>query len=224
MPLQFGFAGALARTSRQLSARCARETYCAGTIGSNTKGLYRRCPQAKNLRRHLVTLLQGQAPSRFYSGAEAAPYDMAEIIGGIANAAMTPILSPGPVAGASLAVVFAIATMSAPATAQSPSPRLTQQALANAAYPLDVTRGGIAQLKDGAFEDAQNQISVTLVRPQASGDLNGDGAPDAVVTLAVSSGGARVYIAAVLNDGGTARPVASALLGDRVRMRALSVG
>ncbi|BCX04879.1 MAG: hypothetical protein KatS3mg053_2817 [Candidatus Roseilinea sp.] len=127
--------------------------------------------------------------------------------------------------GASLALALAVATVGMPAVAQSPAPRLTQQALANAAYPLDVVTGGPVQLKDGKFEDPQNQVSVTLTNPQASGDLNGDGAPDAAVTLAVTTGasGVRSYIAAVLNDGGTAKPVSSALLGDRIRMRTISI-
>ncbi len=115
--------------------------------------------------------------------------------------------------------------MCTPALAQSPAPRLTQQALINATYPLEVVPGGSIQLKDGKFEDPQNQISVTLANPQASGDLNGDSATDAVVALIVNTGASGVlsYLAAVLNDGGTAKPVSSALLGDRIRMRTINI-
>lgn len=138
---------------------------------------------------------------------------------------MKRIFSLGAAAGASLALALAVAAIGAPAVAQSPAPRLTQQELANAAYPLDVVPGGPVQLKDGKFDDPKNQISVAFANPQASGDLNGDGTPDAVVTLVVNTGASGVlsYIAAVLNDGGTAKPVSSAILGDRIRMRTISI-
>lgn len=138
---------------------------------------------------------------------------------------MQRIFSSKAVASASLGLVMAIATIGTSAVAQSPAPRLTQQALANAAYPLDIIPGAPVQLKDGTFEDPENKISVMLVNPQANGDLNGDGAPDAAVTLVVNTGASGVlsYIAAVLNNGGMAKPVSSTLLGDRIRMRTISI-
>jgi uncharacterized lipoprotein YbaY len=130
---------------------------------------------------------------------------------GLACAALIPALITGTAGG--------------PAVAQSLAPPLPREALANATYPLDVAPGGRVQLKDGKFEDAQNQISVTLTGPQASRDLNGDGVTDVVVTLVASTGASGVftYIAAVLNNRSTALPVSSALLGDRIRMRTVAI-
>jgi heat shock protein HslJ len=104
------------------------------------------------------------------------------------------------------------------------------QALPDADYPVEGTSTGKAQLKDGVFEESiapgsASKISVQLGAQQAFGDLNGDGSQDAAVTLVVDSGGSGTftYLAPVLNEQGTAVPVASTLLGDRIVVKSLVI-
>jgi uncharacterized lipoprotein YbaY len=103
--------------------------------------------------------------------------------------------------------------------------RLSASALANAEYPLAGVPGDKVLLTDGKFEDAANNISVELRGPQATGDLNGDGATDAAVTLVASTGGSGVFsvLSAVLNVDGQAKPVDSAFLGDRIRVQRIGI-
>lgn len=104
------------------------------------------------------------------------------------------------------------------------------QALPNAEYPVEGTSTGKAQLKDGLFEESLSPGSATTTRirlgkEQAFGDVNGDGAEDAAVTLVVDPGGSGTftYLALVINEKGTAKPVASILLGDRIIVNSLTI-
>ena len=104
------------------------------------------------------------------------------------------------------------------------------QALPNAEYPIDITSTGKAQLKSGAFEEtaapgSATMTQVTLGGQQAVGDLNGDGLQDAVVTLIVDPGGSGTftYLAAVINQNGTPKPVASISIGDRIIVQSLVI-
>ena len=104
-------------------------------------------------------------------------------------------------------------------------PPLTQEALANATYLTSLLPSGQAQLTNGRFEDAGAQVLVVLTGPQTSRDLNGDGAPDAVVVLAANTGGSGVFsfVSAVLNDNGVARPLPGVVLGDRIRVQSVAI-
>lgn len=130
---------------------------------------------------------------------------------------------------ATLAAAMVLAWFAAPAAHAAPlaqASELTPEALANATYIIDDARERItAQLKDGSFSDEAKRQNVTLGQPVATGDLNGDGAADAVVPLVVESGGSGTftYIAAVLNDGGKPRPVDVAFIGDRIRMQRIGI-
>jgi hypothetical protein len=104
------------------------------------------------------------------------------------------------------------------------------QALPDLEYLVEQTSTGKAQLKDGAFEepaapDSATKTKIWLGDVQALGDINGDGAKDALVTLVVDLGGSGTftYLALVLNDGGTPRPLAAVLLGDRIVVKSLAV-
>jgi len=104
------------------------------------------------------------------------------------------------------------------------------RALPHAAYPLDNTSTGKAQLKNGVFEEpvAPGSATTTNIRlgnEQTSGDLNGDGAEDAAVILVADHGGSGTftYLALVINENGTAKPVASILLGDRIVVKSLAI-
>lgn len=104
------------------------------------------------------------------------------------------------------------------------------QALPNAEYPIEVASTGKAQLKDGVFEEAAapgsaTKTRISLGKAQAAGDLNGDGAEDAAVTLVADPGGSGTftYLAAVINQNGLAKPIASVFLGDRIVVKSLRI-
>jgi hypothetical protein len=102
------------------------------------------------------------------------------------------------------------------------------EALPNIEYPVELTSTGKAQLKDGVFEESAapgsaTKTKVLLGKAQALGDVNGDGFEDAAVILVVDPGGSGTftYLALVLNENGTAKPVASVLLGDRITVKSM---
>lgn len=104
------------------------------------------------------------------------------------------------------------------------------QALPNAEYPIEFTRTGKAQLKDGVFEESiapgsATKTQIRLGKEEALGDVNGDGAEDAAVTLVVDPGGSGTftYLALVINEQGTAKPLETVLLGDRIIVRSLAI-
>ena len=102
--------------------------------------------------------------------------------------------------------------------------------LPNAEYPVENTSTGRAHLKGGVFEESTapgsaTRTKVRLGKVQSFGDVNGDGAEDAAVTLVVDPGGSGTftYLAVVINDKGTAKPVSSILLGDRIVVKSLAI-
>ena len=102
--------------------------------------------------------------------------------------------------------------------------------LANAEYILDATNTGKAPLKDGYFEEtsAPDSVSINRVKlneQKAFGDINGDGLEDAAVTLNVESGGSGTftYLALVLNENGEVKPLPAVFLGDRIKIRSMSI-
>ena len=86
---------------------------------------------------------------------------------------------------------------------------------------------GEMKLDFEAVESAVRESVDDVVRTfAADGDLNGDGIDDAAVVFAVSGGGSGTFysLAAVINQGGAAVHVSSALLlGDRIQLEALSI-
>jgi hypothetical protein len=126
-----------------------------------------------------------------------------------------PTLAPAPVA------------TSAPVQTENPS---ILSALPNAEYPIELASTGKAQLKDGVFEEPAAPGSATktmiwLGKERALGDVNGDGLEDVVVPLIVDPGGSGTftYLALVLNEKGSARPLPAVLLGDRILLKSLAV-
>lgn len=100
--------------------------------------------------------------------------------------------------------------------------RLEEQALESATYkPLHHSER--VTLKQGAY--SQGHETVNLEKVRGYGDLDADGVEDAAVVLASSGGGSGTFkeIAAVLNHGGVPMHVASADLGDRVKVEAIAV-
>jgi len=107
------------------------------------------------------------------------------------------------------------------------SPALTENVLNNATYRIDEL--GIFRLANGEYlhtygEGMTQRHKVTLEKA-AFGDLDGDGLSDAAVILAWQSGGSGTlkYLVAMRNTGNEPRQQDSVLLGDRVRIRALSI-
>ncbi len=128
-----------------------------------------------------------------------------------------------------LALVLAATACSTIQVAGSTAP-LTAEALKNAAYQAELAPGGKAQLTNGSFRQpiapgSASELVITLTDKITSGDLNGDGAPDAAVILTTDAGGSGsfYYLAAVLNDQGKPNNVAVTLLGDRVQLNSLTI-
>ena len=114
--------------------------------------------------------------------------------------------------------------------APSPVAPLTEEALRNASYQSEWPTDGNAELTDGVYrekymEGAASEIVVAMHPMFALGDLDGDGAEDAVVILVASGGGSGSFysLEAVLNQAGNPHHVASAALGDRAQLESLSV-
>jgi hypothetical protein len=110
---------------------------------------------------------------------------------------------------------------------KGPAPRLDKATLSNAEYRIPIATvgdGGNVRARGGNWSGPQGKESLTVLDLNARGDLDGDGVPDAAVVLVYWGGGSGVfnYLAAVVNDHGTPRHVASAELGDRVRIDGLS--
>lgn len=112
-----------------------------------------------------------------------------------------------------------------------PPPPLTVEMLKNAEYQSEWPAEGVAELKDGEYQEeivpgaASKLIIVVYPDMHAFGDLNGDGVDDAGVVLATSGGGSGTFISleAVINDKGTPKHVASAPLGDRAQIKSVAI-
>jgi heat shock protein HslJ len=87
----------------------------------------------------------------------------------------------------------------------------------------------VAQLTDGEYrkpivEGSATELVIRLVNV-AFGDLDGDGVEDAAVILVADPGGSGTFydLAAVINRDGNPEHVATAFLGDRADIQALSI-
>jgi heat shock protein HslJ len=106
---------------------------------------------------------------------------------------------------------------------------LTEEALKNAEYRSEWPADGVAQLTDGEYrkpivEGSATELVIRLVNV-AFGDLDGDGVEDAAVILVADPGGSGTFydLAAVINRDGNPEHVATAFLGDRADIQALSI-
>jgi heat shock protein HslJ len=113
--------------------------------------------------------------------------------------------------------------------ATASSAALTEDQLANAVYNSEFTASGTAPLVDGVYEEeaapgSASKVTVTLTQ-HATGDLDGDGVPDAAAILATNTGGTGTFITleAVLSQGGLPVHEATAPLGDRTQVKAVSI-
>lgn len=101
--------------------------------------------------------------------------------------------------------------------------------LANTEYLLETTGTGKVPLQDGYYEEPSAPDSAAMIQVRLDqeifGDINTDGMEDAVVTLIVESGGSGTftYLAPVLNENGTPKPLPSVFLGDRIVVNTITI-
>lgn len=102
---------------------------------------------------------------------------------------------------------------------------LSLAALRNAAYEVGINEKVTATLTNGQYLDPANDLAISLGDLIAYGDLTGDGQEEALVFVMTDYGGTgRFYNLVVMSDQkGAPTQLASALLGDRVQIRSLSV-
>lgn len=107
---------------------------------------------------------------------------------------------------------------------------LTLEALENMAYQSEWPKGGTAQLTNGEYrekydEGSASELIIGLTDFNAFGDLNGDGAEDAIVVLYANPGGSGTffYLATVISRDGDPINLASEFLGDRVKVKSASI-
>jgi uncharacterized membrane protein/heat shock protein HslJ len=107
---------------------------------------------------------------------------------------------------------------------------LTIKDLKNAEYQSEFAINGRVRLSNGIYRgkivpDSASELIVMLSDQVAFGDLNGDGAEDAAVVLITDPGGSGTFrhLSVVINEKGSPQHVASQWLGDRVKVKSLSV-
>jgi len=109
----------------------------------------------------------------------------------------------------------------------APARGLGDAALRNASYNIETPVARRVTLTDGvtAVIDGATRMSVKLGSSHAAGDLDNDGTIDDAVVLISHAGGAETYftLAAVRNAGGAPEHVASAYLGNNIRMDYLGI-
>jgi len=135
---------------------------------------------------------------------------------------------------AGVGVAIALAGCESP---ESPQPQagatvdsLTFEQLRNAEYRSQWPESGLAKLVDGQYSEpaapgSATEIVVRATDWHAFGDLDGDGATDAVIVLEADPGGSGVFfdLVPVLNRGGRPMPLTPTPLGDRVEIEYLEV-
>jgi hypothetical protein len=127
----------------------------------------------------------------------------------------------------SLVSFFSIFFLISYATPESNN--LTIDDLKNLTYTIypSLDRPLKVKLVNGKYSrrDSSSDFVMTSVRKTATGDLNNDGKPDAVVILFSNYGGSGDFgeLAAVINQDGLLKHVASAFLGDRVVIKSLAI-
>jgi hypothetical protein len=137
----------------------------------------------------------------------------------------------GLAAGGWLPLIGGCESAESPAPAPEPlAAPLTLEQLRNTEYPSQWPASGLARLKNGVYLEpaapgSVAEIAVRATSLHAFGDLDGDGATDAVIVLESDPGGSGVFfdLAAALNRGGQPLPLAAVALGDRVQVRSVTI-
>jgi hypothetical protein len=103
---------------------------------------------------------------------------------------------------------------------------LSRSVVRNIEYRTEHVGEQRVKLVDGRYDNYDLRLNVMLMDTVAYGDLDGDDMDEAVVVLVTNTGGSGVfhYLAAIGCRNGSATHIASAFMGDRVKIRRLSVG
>ena len=150
-------------------------------------------------------------------------------------AACTPAATPAPIPTA--AATLPVATLPVASTSTSvvilPSvepatQEINLELLRNFTYTLESSGGMQVTLVNGSFtanDSAHNLAASGQLVQAALGDLNGDGVPDAAVTLAANFGGSGTFheLLVVLSQDGQAVQAADLFLEDRLGEKNLSI-
>jgi hypothetical protein len=126
---------------------------------------------------------------------------------------------------ATVAPVAATATPTVPANASGLTPELLKS-FTYTLKSLPDTRLTLVNGQANLNDPAKNlRAQSMLLEPLAFGDLNGDGASDAVVDIATNTGGSGTFheLIAILWQNGKAAQAAGYELGDRVALRGLKI-
>jgi hypothetical protein len=123
-----------------------------------------------------------------------------------------------------LVVAFVVAVACEPTGTVASSATSSVSAPDPSSATFKIERDTVALANGRAEREAApgsaTKVTTTLADPRASGDVDGDGRPDAVVILVYEPGGSGTfyYVAALLNltSGVTATP--AILLGDRIKV------
>ncbi len=108
-------------------------------------------------------------------------------------------------------------------------PPFTADAVRNADYTSPWAAFGHARLTDGIYREKFNPDSPTVIVIRsdliAMGDLDGDGVADATVLLISNPGQSGTFydLAAVINYTGIPKHIDTAHLGDRVKVKSISI-
>ena len=120
------------------------------------------------------------------------------------------------------------AATTAPAAATTA--KLTIDSLKNLEYKVEYTQNGVAKLENGEYQEAAAPGSATKIVVQltgyiAFGDLNNDKVEDSAVILVSQPGGSGTFydLASVLNKDGNLKSTNSIFLGDRIKIKIISI-
>ncbi|MCI0476310.1 MAG: FG-GAP repeat protein, partial [Anaerolineales bacterium] len=108
-------------------------------------------------------------------------------------------------------------------------PSLSLDALKNAEYAIEGPASGKAKLVNGTYQEkipnSSAQVAVAFNEVLSVGDLNGDGIADVAIILTINSGGTGTFynLYGVLNDKGAPKPSAPEVLGDRIKLKSLTI-
>ena len=104
--------------------------------------------------------------------------------------------------------------------------KLTLEKLKNAEYSIPDYKQNV-KLANGRFETPKGSSDYLLAAFEraAFGDLNSDGIEDAAVVLVYSGGGSGIFygLIALINENGEPKQVAATDLGDRIKLKSLSI-
>jgi len=103
---------------------------------------------------------------------------------------------------------------------------LSLEVLKEIEYRVEHGRGErMVKLANGRYDSRDLRLTATLMDSIEYGDLDGDGSVEAIVVLVTNTGGSGAfrYLTAVACRNGSAVHVASAFMGDRIRLKGLSM-